>query len=384
MDFRLSHEQEAARAAFRLFVDTQVAACAEQCDRDELVPSKLIEAMCERGYLGSIVPREMGGQGWDMLTYGLLHEEIGRCSAAIRSLITVHDMVAQTVLRWGTDFHREQWLEKLTRGEVIAAFAVSEPNIGSDLSTVETSARSCGDDEFVLNGTKNWISFAQIADLFLILTRCEGKPTAFLVERDRPGLSVKPQEGLLGLRGSMLGQVTLNNCYVPRRNLIGRQGFALFSVIPTALGLGRFSVAWGCVGIAQACLETSLDYTSRRKQFGMLLKEHQLIKQMISRMATNVKAARLLCSQVAYLKDAGDPLEISETFVAKYFASRTAMQAAADAVQIQGAYGCTSSAAVQRYFRDAKVMEIIEGSTQIQEITIADSCYQERGRMAAG
>lgn len=377
MDFRLSPEQEEARATFRDFSASRVAAFVEQCDREEVIPAQLIEEISNRGYFGSIIPQELGGRGLDMITYGLLHEEIGRTCAAVRSLITVHDMVAQTILRWGSSFQQEQWLNKLASGRVLAAFAVSEPNIGSDLSNVETSARRCGPDDFVLNGVKSWISCAQLAEVFLVLARCEGKPTAFLVERNRPGLSIQPQVGLLGLRGSMLGQVTLKDCRVPKRNLIGREGFAMFSVIPTALALGRFSVAWGCVGIAQACLEASLAYTSKRKQFGVLLKDHQLIKQMISRTVTNVKAARLLCLHVACLKDAADPAAISETFVAKYFASQAAMQAATDAVQIQGAHGCTSSAAVQRYFRDAKVMEIIEGSTQIQQLTIADYSYQE-------
>lgn len=377
MDFRLSPAQEHARASFREFSDSRVAAYVEQCDREELIPSQLIEEISNRGYFGSIIPQEWGGRGLDMITYGLLHEEIGRTSAAVRSLITVHDMVAQTILRWGSSFQREQWLHKLASGRALAAFAVSEPNIGSDLSNVETSARRSGPDDFVLNGVKSWISCAQLAEVFLVLARCEGKPTAFLVERNRPGLSIQPQVGLLGLRGSMLGQVTLSDCRVPKRNLIGREGFAMFSVLPTALALGRFSVAWGCVGIAQACLEASLAYTSKRKQFGVLLKDQQLIKQMISRMVTNVKAARLLCLQVACLKDAADPAAIGETFVAKYFASQAAMQSATDAVQIQGAHGCTSAAAVQRYFRDAKVMEIIEGSTQIQELTIADYSYQE-------
>lgn len=382
MDFRLSPAQEKARTTFRDFSNSQVGACVEQCEREEMVPARLVEEMSNRGYLGSIIPQELGGRGLDMITYGLLHEEIGRTSAAVRSLITVHDMVAQTILRWGSSFHREQWLNKLASGRALAAFAVSEPNIGSDISNVETSARRCGHNEFVLNGIKSWISFAQIAEVFLVLARCEGKPTAFLVERDRPGLSVQSQSGLLGLRGSMLGQVTLSDCRVAKRSLIGGEGVALFSVVPTALALGRFSVAWGCVGIAQACLEASLDYTSSRKQFGVLLKDHQLIKQMISRMVANVKAARLLCFHVASLKDASDPSANSETFVAKYFASQAAMQAATDAVQIQGARGCTSSAAVQRYFRDAKVMEIIEGSTQIQQITIADNSYHEMAAAA--
>src|SRR5919205_57170 len=143
MDFRLSPAQEKARATLRDFSESEVAACVEQCEREELIPAQLIEEMSNRGYLGSIIPRELGGLGLDMITYGLLHEEIGRTSAAVRSLITVHDMVAQTILRWGSSFHREQWLNKLASGRAVAAFAVSEPNIGSDLSNVETSARKC-------------------------------------------------------------------------------------------------------------------------------------------------------------------------------------------------------------------------------------------------
>jgi len=169
----------------------------------------------------------------------------------------------------------------------------------------------------------------------------------------------------------MLAELEFDECPVPRANMLGRVGFGLLTAVSTGLGLGRYSVAWGCVGIAQACVDACVKYTNQRMQFGLLLKEHQLIQQLMADMITNVRAARLLCCQAGYLKDLGDPDEILNTFIAKYFSSRAAMKIAADAVQIHGANGCGPEHSVQRYFRDAKVMEIIEGSNQIQQITIA-------------
>jgi glutaryl-CoA dehydrogenase (non-decarboxylating) len=376
MEFEITPQQKQERAAFRQFSVDEIAPHADRFDREEQIPPALIQKMALRGYLGGIIPKELGGSGLDMITYGLLNEELGRACSSVRSLLTVHDMVAQTILKWGSDYQKEKWLLSLARGKAIGAVALSEPNVGSDIGSIETTAQRFK-DHYVLDGTKKWITFGQIADLFLVLARCDDKPTAFLVERDRPGVSLTALSGMLGMRASMLAEVRFDSCQIPSENLISRTGFGLLTVISTALSLGRYSVAWGCVGIAQACLEASLRYTAQRKQFGVLLREHQLIKRMVSEMVTNVKAARLLCYQVGYLKDTAHPHEVMETFVAKYFASRTAMKAATDAVQIHGAYGCSSEYPVQRFLRDAKTMEIIEGSNQIQQLTIADYGYQE-------
>jgi alkylation response protein AidB-like acyl-CoA dehydrogenase len=229
----------------------------------------------------------------------------------------------------------------------------------------------------VLHGHKKWITYGQIADVFLLFAQLNGKVSAFLVERDTPGLSMIPIAGMLGTRASMLAELHLQDCVIAKENLVGGSGFGLAPIATSALDIGRFSVACGCVGIAQACLDATLAFTSTRKQYGTLLKEHQLIQQMVTDMITNVKAARLLCHHAAYLKDKGDPATLMETFIAKYFASTAAMKAANDAVQIHGALGCSSEYPVQRYLRDAKVMEIIEGSTQIQQITIANCGYQQ-------
>jgi hypothetical protein len=321
-----------------------------------------------------MLPGKCGGKGLDMITYGLLNEEIGRACSSVRSLLTVHDMVAQALNRWGNQAQKEKWMTRLASGQIIGAFALSEPNVGSDAEGVETTAALEG-DTYVLSGRKKWISFGQIADLFLLFARCEGKPTAFLVERNSPGLSIRPIKGILGVRASMLAQLELDDCRIAKENLIGRVGFGVSHVALSALDQGRYSVAWGCVGIAQACLEACLKYTSERKQFGAYLKDHQLIQSMIANMTTKLKAARLLCYQAGYLKDVGDPGAIMETSIAKYFVSKVVNELASDAVQIHGANGYSSDYPVQRYFRDAKLMEIIEGSTQIQEMTIAKFAY---------
>src|SRR5579875_432245 len=370
----LNAQQQNRQTAFKAFVQKEIVPHAAQYDREERVPAELIEKLAQQGYFGAVVPLENGGSGMDMITLGLLNEEFGRGCSSLRSLLTVHNMVTSALLKWGSKQQKESWIPRLAAGEVIGAFGLSEPNVGSDAKSVETSAVPSG-DYYILNGQKKWITYGQIADLFLIFAQCDGKISAFLVERNTPGFSIEPIFGLLGMRASMAAVLHMQECKIRKENLVGGVGFGLASVASVALDIGRYSVAWGCVGIAQACLEACLQYTSERKQFGVYLKDHQLIQQMITEMITNVKAARLLCWQAGYLKDTGDSDTVMETWIAKYFASITAMKAANAAVQIHGANGCSDEYPVQRYLRDAKIMEIIEGSTQIQQITIAKYGY---------
>lgn len=376
MELALTDQQQEARAAFRAFVEAEIVPVADHNDQQEETPPALIRKVGDRGYLGALAPTDWGGTGMDMITFGLLNEELGRGCSSIRSLLTVHSMVIYALLRWGSKLQKERWLPRLATGEVIGAFALSEPNVGSDASSVETSATQQG-TTYVLNGCKKWMTYGQIADLFLLFARCDGRVSTFLVAKDTPGFSVLPVQGMLGTRASMLAELHLEECVIPQENLIGGRGFGLASVATSALDIGRYSVAWGCVGIAQACLDASLAYTSQRKQFGTYLKNHQLIQQMITDMLVGTNAARLLCYQAGYLKDIGDPRTIMETWMAKYFASTTATSISTNAVQIQGAQGYNSANPVQRYWRDARVMEIIEGSTQIQQMTIAGYGYQQ-------
>lgn len=376
MSIELSEEQRQAEAEFRAFVDAEVLPHAEWHDREQRLQPGLVQLLAREGMLAATLPRERGGRGMDMVTYGLLCAEIGRGCSSVRSLLTVHDMVAHTLDRWGSHQQKETWLPRLASGRSLAAFALSEPNVGSDAKSIETTATPEG-DSYELNGQKKWITFAQIADVFLVFARCEDKPAAFLVEKESLGFDVSPISGMLGLRGSMLGELRLEGCRVPKENLVGRVGLGFSHVANYALGLGRYNVAWGCVAIARACLEASVRYASERRQFGVPLSNHQLIRRMITDMLTNVNAAELLCQRAGQLMQAGSPDSIMETNVAKYFASRAAVNAASDAVQIHGANGCSGEFPVARHLRDAKIMEIIEGSSQIMQVHIANyGCQQ--------
>jgi glutaryl-CoA dehydrogenase (non-decarboxylating) len=378
----LNSKQQRLRTEFRQFVDAHVVPEANAWDREELMPREVVRELANSGYLGAVVPVSKGGAGFDSVEFGLLNEELGRGCSSLRSLLTVHSMVALTMLRWGTELQKTLWLEKLGQGRTIGAFALTEIEAGSDAREIRTEAIESGDD-FVLSGHKKWITFGQMADLFLVFARSERGPCAFVVERSAPGLVISPVHGMLGTRASMMAELRFEQCLVPKQNLVGAPGFGLSHIASSALDCGRYSVAWGCVGIGQACLESCLEYAGWRKQSGALLREHQLIQRMITQMVAGVKAARLLCRHAGQLRDAGDPASIIETSIAKYFACRTAAEIARDAVQIHGANGCSSEYPVERFYRDAKIMEIIEGSNEIQEITIAQSAWQAIAQSAA-
>ncbi|MGZ6507243.1 MAG: acyl-CoA dehydrogenase family protein, partial [Tumebacillaceae bacterium] len=272
MILELNEQQKAYQAGFRAFVDEHISPVANRLDQEEYTPPELIRKVAEQGYLGAILPTEVGGLGMDMISFGLLNEEFGRGCSSLRSLLTVHTMCGQAVARFGTSEAKAYWLPKLASGEKIGAFALSEPNIGSDAKNVQTTARPEG-DHYVLNGKKKWITYGQIADVFLFFAQVDGKPSAFLVESNTPGLTVHPIKGIYGTRASMLAELHLEECRIPKGNLLGREGFGFPYVALSALDYGKYSVAWGAVGVGQACLEASLQYTSERKQFDQYLRE---------------------------------------------------------------------------------------------------------------
>jgi len=375
MDIELSLEQAQARAAYREFVDNVIVPCADQHDRDQRTPPEQIQTLAAAGYLGGIIAPEYGGQGVDMVTHGLLCEEIGRGSASLLSLLTVHGMVSQVLVKWGSTEQKDRWLPLLASGEAIGVFGLSEPEVGSDAKSIQLTARPDGED-YVLNGKKRWISFGQMADVALIFAKVEDKPAAFLVETNRPGFAVEPISDMLGFRAAMLAELQLDECRVAAANRVGPAGFGFSHVANAALDHGRYCIGWGCVGLAQACLDASLRYTSERKQFGDHLSRYQLIQAMIAEMIVNIRAARLLCYQSGCAKERGDYSSIMDTSIAKYFASRIVNRVANDAVQVHGANGCSGDYPIQRYLRDARIMEIIEGSTQMQQLIIAHHGYQ--------
>jgi glutaryl-CoA dehydrogenase (non-decarboxylating) len=376
MRLELTPEQAGCRAAFRAFADKELCPRAAGFEAEERVPDALVEEMGRRGYLGAMIPERHGGSGLSMVTCGLLHEEIGRGCSSTRSLLTVHHMVSHAILRWGSDAQRRAWLPSLASGDRIGAFCLTEENVGSDAKSVETTAVPV-DGGYEITGRKKWITFGQRADLFLVFAREGDRPSAFLVERNTEGLACRPVTGMLGMRAAMLADVELDGCRVPARNLLGPSGRGTSHVAASALEVGRYTVAWGCVGIGQACLEESVRHASTRQQFGVPLERHQLVQRRLSDMMVRVRSARLLAYQAGYSKDRGHPNSALESFMAKYAAADMASRVASAAVQIQGARGCQQSSSVERAFRDARLMEIIEGTTEIQQMTIARYARRE-------
>ncbi|MBF0450069.1 MAG: acyl-CoA dehydrogenase family protein [Candidatus Magnetomorum sp.] len=374
MRIELTPQQSKQQESFKHFVDDEIFPYADDYDQQQRIPMKTIKKFAEKGWLGVTIPTENGGLEMDTISWGLLCEEIGRASSSFLSLITVHYMLCKALTSWGTDFQKEYWLPKLANGEILGAFGLTEPEFGSDAKNVGTSAHFA-DGDYVLNGSKKWISCGQIADLFLIIAQCDGAPCAFIVEKNTPGFFVEPINDMLGFRAAMLAELRMKDCRIPEKNLVGKIGFGFSHVAAAALDSGRYTIAWGCVGLGRACQEASISYATERKQFDNYIKDHQLIQKMIADMITNVKAARLLCFNAGYLKSTKDPQMIMATSIAKYFASKMAAKASSDAVQIHGANGCSSLYPVQRYMRDAKIMEIIEGSNQMQQILIARYGY---------
>jgi len=372
----LSEGQRAFRREVRDFVQEEIAPHAASWDREQAIPPKVVDRLRERGFLGALLPAEVGGSGMDPMTYGLLTEELGKGCSSVRSLLTVHDMVGEAVKRWGGEELRASVLPDIARGERLCAFALSEPEVGSDAKSVATEARPDGDG-FTLHGVKRWITFGCIADLFLVIARAEKGVVAFLVDGDTPGLERAPIEGVTGTRAALLAELRLDGCRVGRDRMVGRPGFGFTHVAATALDQGRYSVAWGAVGIAQACLDASLAYTAQRRQFDVPIADHQLVRAKLTDMIVGVRAARLVCLRAGYLRAQGDPGATAETLGAKYLASTTATRVANDAVQLHGAIGLTDGCPVGRYLRDARVTEVIEGSTQIQQVLIAKYPIQE-------
>lgn len=377
MNFELTVDQQSSRERFHEWVDKHIVPVAALHDANEETPSELIADMASAGFLGGVISEEYGGTEMDALTWGFLCEEVGRGSSSLLSLLTVHGMVSHVISKWGSSEQRKKWLPKLASGEVIAAFGLSEPNHGSDAGNIESEASLHDEDFYLLNGEKKWISFGMKATLFLVFAKVDGKMTAFLVEREMEGFKSEPIRGMLGFRAAGLAKLTMNNIKVPAENVVGKPGFGFSHIASTALDLGRYCIGWGCTGLAQAALDAALEYSGERHQFGKQLNEHQLIQEMLSDMIVNTKAARLMCYHAAFLKESGEPSMLLETSAVKYFTSRVAVSSSNSAIQIHGANGFSSDYPVQRYYRDAKIMEVIEGSSQIQQIIIARSGCQQ-------
>jgi len=379
----LTDAQKSKHEEFRTFVRLNVEPFAEQWDRDQRIPDSVMLKLAQAGYLGGPLPADCGGQGWDMVTFGLLNEALGRGSSALTDVVTVQTMVATVLLKWGTAEQRHKWLPTLTRGEMIAAFALTEPGAGSATESLVTEVtQSSGGETLILNGIKKWISCAQFAGVFLVFGKLGRHSAACVVPRETPGLHVEPISELMGFRAAGLAELHFNDVKVPAANLVGKPGFALSHVAFVGLHVGRISTACSALGLLRGCFEESIAYAATRQIGDKTAGDFGMIRSLIAKMGTDLEAASLLCLSACRAEDEHLPEVFEKTLMAKYFTSRAAVRAASDAVQIRGASGCHASSPVSRYYRDAKIMEIIEGTTQIHEDLLGKIFVAQANRLA--
>ncbi|WP_406212464.1 acyl-CoA dehydrogenase family protein [Streptomyces decoyicus] len=373
MNLELSAEQTAVRQLAEDFADREITPHATAWDRAEQVDRGIVKKLGELGFLGLTVPEEYGGSGGDHLSYVLVTEELGRADSSVRGIVSVSlGLVAKTLAAWGDEDQKRAWLPRLTSGEAVGCFGLTEPGTGSDAANLATRAVRDG-DEYVIDGAKMFITNGTWADVVLLFARTGGAPghqgiSAFLVPADSPGLERREIHGKLGLRGQATAELVLQGVRVPATAMLGPEGKG-FSVAMSALAKGRMSVAAGCVGIAQAALDAALGYAGEREQFGKPLARHQLVQELISDIAVDVDAARLLTWRVADLIDRGEPFATAAS-TAKLFASEAAVRAANNALQVFGGYGYIDEYPVGKLLRDARVMTLYEGTSQIQKLVI--------------
>ncbi|MEU6081114.1 acyl-CoA dehydrogenase family protein [Streptomyces sp. NPDC047108] len=373
MNLELSEEQDAVRRLARDFTDREIVPHAVAWDRAESVDRGIVKRLGDLGFLGLTVPEEFGGSGGDHLSYVLVTEELGRGDSAVRGILSVSlGLVAKSIATWGTDEQRRTWLPGLCSGEAVGCFGLTEPGTGSDAAHLTTRAVRDGGD-WVLDGTKMFITNGTWADVVLLFARTGQEPghrgiSAFLVPTDTPGLSRREIHGKLGLRGQATAELVLEGVRVPASALIAPEGKG-FSVAMSALAKGRMSVAAGCVGLAQACLDAAVRYAGEREQFGRPIAQHQLVQELISDIAVDVDAARLLTWRVADHIERGLPYA-TESSVAKLYASEAAVRCANNALQVFGGYGYIDEYPAGKLLRDARVMTLYEGTSQIHKLLI--------------
>ncbi len=372
MDFSLTPEQELIRASAREFCEREIVPHARDWDRAEELDRGLVAKLAETGYLGATIASEYDGMGLDTVSYCLLMEELGRADSSVRGIVSVNlGLVGKTIAKWGTDEQKREWLPQLASGDALGCYALTEPGSGSDPASLVTRAERDGDD-WVLSGSKLFITLGSWAGLALVFARSGGEGarglTCFLVPTDTAGFSASPIKGKLGLRAQDTAEVFLDGVRVPDSSRLGAEGDG-FKVAMSALDNGRISLAAGCVGITQGCLDACLEYAGERRQFGKTIASFQLVQELLADMAVELEAARLLTWRAALLADSGERHTL-ESSVAKYYASEVSVRAANAAVQVHGGYGYVDEYPVGKYLRDARVTTLYEGTSQIQKLII--------------
>jgi butyryl-CoA dehydrogenase len=373
IDFELTDEQRLVRETAREFADREIAPRARENDRNEHFDTELVGKIAEMGFLGAIVPEEYGGRGVDYRTYALIVEEVGRGCSAMRTVVSVvTSLVCSSIVRWGSEEQKLEWLPKLCSGEALGCFGLTEPNTGSDAANLQTRAKRANGG-WRISGQKQWISLGNYAKVALIFAQTDPEQqhrgiAAFLVPTDSPGFESSEIHGKLGLRGSDTAELSLDDIEVPEEALLGEVGDG-FKIAMSALDSGRFSVAAGCVGICQGSVDASVAYAKERQQFDRPIASFQLVQELIADMVVETEAARGLVWRAGWLKDAGKP-NTTETSIAKLYATEAAVRCANNAIQVHGGSGYVDDYPVERYLRDARVTTLYEGTSQIQKLII--------------
>ena len=373
IDFTLTSEQELVQKTAREFAKEHLAPGVIERDDKAEFPTEQIKMMGELGFMGMMVPEEWGGAGFDTLTYVIAMEEIAAIELATSTVMSVNNsLVCQLFVDYGTEDQKEKYLKPLAIGEKLGAYSLSEPESGSDASNMRTFAKRDG-NHYVINGTKNWVTNGINGDIVILFCMTEKNVgykgiSAFVVEKGTLGLSTGKKENKLGIRASDTCELYFENCRIPGENMIGEEGQG-FKVAMKALGGGRIGIAAQALGLARAALDASISYAKERKQFGKTIGEFGAIQNKLADIATEIDAARMLVWRAAKLKDNGKNY-YRESSMAKLYASSTAMKAATECVQIHGGYGYMQEYGVERLMRDAKITQIYEGTSEIQQLVI--------------
>ena len=373
MDFELTDEQRLIKQTAREFTDNEIVERSRENARNHHFDLEIVQKLGAQGYLGAIVPAEYGGAGLDYVSYGLIVEEIGRGDSAVRTVISVQtSLVCSAILKWGTEEQKRAYLPQLCSGEWLGCFGLTEPDTGSDAANQRTRARKT-DAGWVINGAKMWISMGNHARVALIFAQTDPElkhkgVACFLVDTDQAGFKPQVIEHKMGLHASDTASIALEDVEVAQDGILGEVGDG-FKVAMSALDSGRYSVAAGCVGICQGCVDESVSYAKEREQFGRPIASFQLVQAMIADMVVKTDASRMLVWRAGWLKDEGRPNTL-ETSVAKLHATEAAVECANTAIQVHGGAGYVDDHPVERYFRDVRVTTLYEGTSQIQKLII--------------
>jgi butyryl-CoA dehydrogenase len=373
MNFDLTDEQQLIRKTAREFTDNEIVERAKLNAREHRFDLELVGKLADQGYLGAIVPREYGGAGLDYVSYGLVVEEIGRGCSSVRTVVSVQtSLVCSAILKWGTEEQKQRYLPKLCSGEWLGCFGLTEPDTGSDAAKQRTRAKRT-DDGWTINGSKMWISMGNYAKVALIFVQTDPELghrglACFIVDTDQPGFQTQTIEHKMGLHASDTASISLEDVHASDDEMLGEVGDG-FKVAMSALDSGRYSVAAGCVGVCQGCVEESVNYAKEREQFGKPIASFQLVQAMIADMVLKTEASRMLVWRAGFLKDQGRPNTV-ETSIAKLHATEAAVECSNTAIQVHGGAGYVDDHPVERYFRDVRVTTLYEGTSQIQKLII--------------